>query len=315
MTRTMYDAVTVASVPAGATLVAGYGDGYYQNTAAFRARFPHATVVEIAVFARDDLGTVLDVENGDATPAQAPGWVQARRAAGVDPTVYCNSSTWPAVRAAFQSAGVGEPHYWVARYDGDPTIPVGAIAKQYQDPGPYDLSSVADYWPGVDPAPSPTPVQEDDMPFTEDQIRQFVREEASGQVVRDANAFAVFWWLQAAISGTVPTGADGGWASLLQSAHAALAPETTAAAVWNHALPDWGLDATGKPVALGTSKSAYWHQVWGDVYAGQEKVLFAQVLAAAQDAKLTPAELSQALVDGTLKVQVTVAPAAAPAAP
>ncbi|MDH6116923.1 hypothetical protein ABH930_000342 [Kitasatospora sp. GAS204A] len=153
MTRTMYDAVTAANVPAGATLVAGYGDGYYQNVAAFRARFPGATVVEIAVFAHDDLGQVLDVETGDATPAQAPGWVQMRRAAGVDPTVYCDTSTWPAVRSAFQSAGVAEPHYWIAQYDNNPTIPAGAIAKQYQDPGPYDLSSVADYWPGVDPTP------------------------------------------------------------------------------------------------------------------------------------------------------------------
>lgn len=161
----MYDAITPGNVPAGATLVAGYGDGYYQDVAAFKARFPGATVVEIAVFASDDLGTVLDVETGDATPAQAPGWVQMRRHAGIDPTVYCNSNTWPSVRSAFAAAGVPEPHYWIAAYDGDPTIPAGAVAKQYSDPGPYDLSSVADYWPGVDPAPSPSPSPvEPDMP-------------------------------------------------------------------------------------------------------------------------------------------------------
>jgi hypothetical protein len=155
----MYDAVSVPSVPAGATLVAGYDDGYYTDVAAFEARFPHAKVVPITVFASDNLGTVLDVEGGDATPAQAPGWVKMRRAAGVDPTVYCNSSTWDAVKAAFSIAGVAQPHYWIARYDGIAVIPAGAIAKQYSDPGPYDLSVVADYWPGVDPAPSPPPVQ------------------------------------------------------------------------------------------------------------------------------------------------------------
>ena len=46
--------------------------------------------------------------------------------------MYCSLSTWPAVRSAFSSAGVDEPHYWIAHYDGDPTIPDGAIAKQYR---------------------------------------------------------------------------------------------------------------------------------------------------------------------------------------
>lgn len=155
----MYDAVTVSNVPASATLVAGYGDGYWDNVVAFRARFPHATVVEIAVSASDDLGQVLDVETGDATPAEAPGWVQRRRAAGVTPTVYCNSSTWPQVKAAFAAAGVAEPEWWIAQYDNDPTLFPGTVAKQYADPGPYDLSSVAAFWPGVDP-------QEPDMPLT-----------------------------------------------------------------------------------------------------------------------------------------------------
>jgi hypothetical protein len=157
----MYDAVTVANVPADATLVAGYGDGYWNNAAAFKARFPGAIVVEIAVSSHDNLGQVLDVETGDATPAEAPGWVQMRRAAGVHPTVYCNSSTWPQVRAAFASAGVAEPEWWIAQYDNDPTLFPGTVAKQYADPGPYDLSSVAPFWPGIDPTPS-----EADVPLT-----------------------------------------------------------------------------------------------------------------------------------------------------
>lgn len=175
MTRTMYDAISASNIPASATLIAGYGDGLYDDFATERARFPHARVVEIAVFAHDNLGVVLDVENGDATPAEAPGWVRMRRAAGVDPTVYCDSSTWPEVQAAFVAAGMHQPHYWIAQYDGNPTIPPGAVAKQYADRGPYDLSSVADYWPGVDPAPVPAPKptpaptpstsSEDDMPL------------------------------------------------------------------------------------------------------------------------------------------------------
>lgn len=160
MTRQMFDAVDASALPAGAPLYAGYIDGAYANVAQIRARFPHATVVDIAVFSSTNGGHVLDVENGDATPNEAPGWVQRRRAADVDPSVYCNSSTWPVVRSAFQAAGIAEPHYWIAQYDNDPTIPAGAVAKQYTDNGPYDSSSVADIWPGIDP-------QETDMPFTD----------------------------------------------------------------------------------------------------------------------------------------------------
>ncbi|MBF9073599.1 glycoside hydrolase family 25 domain-containing protein [Streptacidiphilus fuscans] len=160
MTRTMYDSVDVASLPAGAPLYAGYLDGSYANVPQLRAAFPHAVIVEIVVSSQNDGGHVLDVEQYDAAPQEAPGWVQRRRAAGVDPSVYCNSSTWPSVRSAFQAQGVAEPHYWIAQYDGDPAIPAGAVAKQYNDLGGYDISSVADYWPGIDP-------QEPDVPLTE----------------------------------------------------------------------------------------------------------------------------------------------------
>lgn len=156
--RTMYDAVTSSNIPAGAALVAGYADGWYANIPAMRARFPHATVVTIAV-RWTTRAQVLDVETGDATPAQAVQWCTQTMAdvANDRLTVYCNTSTWPAVRAAFRAAGVSEPQYWVAEYDNDPAIPAGAVAKQWADRGPYDLSSVADYWPGVDP------LLEDDM--------------------------------------------------------------------------------------------------------------------------------------------------------
>ncbi|MHA6758370.1 peptidoglycan-binding domain-containing protein [Streptacidiphilus sp. PAMC 29251] len=159
MTRSMYDAVVPSGIPAGATLVAGYVNGRYANTVAMRARFPHAVVVGIAVTAGFNGGTVLDVEQGDASPAEAPGWVTMRRAAGVDPTVYCNTSTWPAVKAAFAAAKVAPPHYWVAHFGVAPVIPAGAIALQYRTTSEYDESVVAAYWPGVDPKPTPTPTK------------------------------------------------------------------------------------------------------------------------------------------------------------
>jgi hypothetical protein len=157
--RTMYDGIASDApvIPTTAQLVAGYVDGHYAWTDADWARFPHATHVRIATSATTDDGHVLDVETGNATPEEAVNWVLTRRHAGADPTVYCGQSAWPAIRAAFIHHDVPEPHYWVAHYDGDPAIPAGAIAKQYQSTAEWDLSSVADHWPGVDPATPTAP--------------------------------------------------------------------------------------------------------------------------------------------------------------
>ncbi len=157
--RTMYDSVSAGSIPTTAQMVAGYVDGRYAWSAEDWARVPNAIKVRIAVFASTNDGHVLDVERSDATPAQAVGWVQRRRAAGVDPTVYCGYSTngysWALVIDAFKSARCPEPHYWVAAYPGNgPNLYPGSVAHQYANPltsgGGYDLSVVADYWPGVD---------------------------------------------------------------------------------------------------------------------------------------------------------------------
>jgi nucleoid-associated protein YgaU len=153
MTRKMYDSVTPQDIPVTAALVAGYVDGRYNNISLMHYRFPDAVVVGIATSAHTNFGIVLDVESGDATPAQAVGWVFKRRQGSHDPTVYTSASEWGAVRAAFHAANVAEPHYWIADWDGNPVLPHGAVAKQYQSATRdhhYDLSVVADYWPGVD---------------------------------------------------------------------------------------------------------------------------------------------------------------------
>lgn len=150
--RTMYDAVTPANIPLDAQMVAGYVDGRYAWKPADWARFPSAVHVRIAAFPQTNDGTVLDIERGDATPEQGPGWVLMRRAAGVDPSVYCSLGDWASVRAAFDAANVAQPHYWIAAYPGiGAALYDGAVAHQHTDAGPYDLSVVADHWPGIDP--------------------------------------------------------------------------------------------------------------------------------------------------------------------
>ncbi|MCR6489124.1 hypothetical protein M8542_40500 [Amycolatopsis sp. OK19-0408] len=158
--RTMYDALTARNIlkkdrrPA---MVAGYIDRIRLApwTAADWALFPDSLHVRIVKKASTNDGHVLDVEPGDATPEQAPGWAAMRRRSGfAHPVVYCNRSTWPKVKAAFSRQGVEPPLYWIATATGRPEIPTGAIAAQYLlDVAPgIDISVVADFWPGVDTA-------------------------------------------------------------------------------------------------------------------------------------------------------------------
>jgi hypothetical protein len=94
-----------------------------------------------------------------------------RRAGGlIEPAIYCSASVWSQVQQAFHDANEPDPLYWIASYSSPPdsSIPPGAIAHQYADPsasgGHFDLSSVQDYWPGVDPAPpEPTTTEDDDV--------------------------------------------------------------------------------------------------------------------------------------------------------
>lgn len=156
--RTMYDAVNPHNIPGDAKMVAGYVDGLYANTDTMQRLFPDAVVVRIAVSSHTNDGHVLDVEQGDATPAESVHWVTLRRNAGADPSVYCSASVWPAVRKAFQDAHIIEPHYWIADWDGKAALPQGAVAKQYMNGHGYDTSVVADVWPGVDAHNNPRPV-------------------------------------------------------------------------------------------------------------------------------------------------------------
>jgi len=158
--RTMYDSVNPSRIPRDAQIVAGYVNGPYAWSDTDWALFPNAVHVGIAVRASYNGGQVLDVEAGDALPAQAPGWVEMRRVVGVDPSIYCSESLWPSVARAFNTAGVVAPHWWIAHYDGIGVLPTGAVAKQYRNTPDWDLSVVADFWPGVDTVRPMSPIKE-----------------------------------------------------------------------------------------------------------------------------------------------------------
>lgn len=154
MTRTMHDAVTAANIPTDATLVAGYIDADYAWSADDWQRFPHATLVRIAVYPSTNDGEVIDIEPGNWEPPAAPEWCRMRRAAGAVPTVYTMRDWWQWCIDEHDRQGEPQPYYWIADWDGDATLEGGMVAKQYANGTMlgtgYDLNVVADHWPGVD---------------------------------------------------------------------------------------------------------------------------------------------------------------------
>lgn len=155
MTWTMYDAVTPSNIPVNAEGVAGYVDGHYAWKLEDWARFaalPRNRCLRIAVFPSTNDGDVLDCETGDATPSQCPAWIRMRQASGLAvPTIYCNTSTEPQVRAACSGLTYD---VWTAHYTQQAHIEPRSGATQYADPGPVDISLCEDWWPrSVTPAP------------------------------------------------------------------------------------------------------------------------------------------------------------------
>jgi hypothetical protein len=162
MSVTMYDGIN--SLAAGihqkfpnAAMVAGYINGRYAWTQAEWDLFPHANHVTIGISASANAGDVLDVEAGDATPAQTAGWIRARKAAGYyRPSIYCARAVIPAVRQGTGSYILGRDYdIWVADWTGSPhqvaapgTPAATCAATQYENTAHYDVSAVYDTrWP------------------------------------------------------------------------------------------------------------------------------------------------------------------------
>lgn len=97
--------------------VALYADGEYKAPSGLLATFPRViqiTVTGVPGAAR--YARVIDVERGDATPADVPGFADEREQLGREAWVYCDRSTVPAVLKALESRP--EPLWWIATLDG-----------------------------------------------------------------------------------------------------------------------------------------------------------------------------------------------------
>ena len=155
--RIFRDSVNPSAIPLGGINgVIGYANGRFRWSAEETHRFAAAGLQTAMV---DVDGTawaaacILDVERGDAGPAQAPGWIRNRNAFRGDATIYCDLSTLPAVLAA--TSRLSESWWlWIAHYTGHPHIPhmtlpanVKVMGCQYASFEAYDESCiVADAW-------------------------------------------------------------------------------------------------------------------------------------------------------------------------
>lgn len=166
--RTAQDSDDTAGFTAGADIYAGYvlsatGEGH-NNYGTMVQRFPDK--IYVAICTRfNAVGQVLDFEASTTgwDYDQLVAWVVRMRAAGGDPTVYVQLSRWAAAKSAFDQRKIDQPHWWVAEWTNTPHLIDGSVATQWGGASGVDYNQVADYWPGIDPKPTPPPMEDDDM--------------------------------------------------------------------------------------------------------------------------------------------------------
>lgn len=115
---TMWDSATSA-FPPGAALKALYANGRFAQLATY-GYGPGRVYIDVTG-AVPGAASWLDVETGDASPADVPGWLDQRAKHGPG-GVYCNRGNL----AAVERAAGARPHLlWVSTLDG--TVDVGPI--------------------------------------------------------------------------------------------------------------------------------------------------------------------------------------------
>ena len=138
-----YDSTTPSQIPAGQHEVATYADGAF---AVSPSQVSGKQVLWIDTNGTDPSANVLDVEPGDATPAQAATWVQQRETAhpGQLAVIYTMRSDWAAAQQAISAlphAMQANVRWWIADPTGTPHILPGATATQWYWGSGYDISS------------------------------------------------------------------------------------------------------------------------------------------------------------------------------
>lgn len=134
----MFDSIDPAQIPAGQD-AAGYVDGQWRTFTALHG----PSNLSVAVFPVDD-AEALDVEPGDATNADAPGWVKRELGLGHwRPCLYTSVANLPGLLAAL-GAGIqrSQVRIWTAHYTYQPHRCTHACNQQL----PADFLADATQW-------------------------------------------------------------------------------------------------------------------------------------------------------------------------
>jgi hypothetical protein len=140
---TFYDSTTPAEIPAHQD-IAVYANGEY---AAQPSSVGDSTqVIWIDVEGNDADATALDVEPGDAAPADVAGWVKHRLQAHPDALaiVYTMRSEWDAAKASVATLPPwmrARVRWWIADPTGHEHIVPGSQATQWYWGQNYDIST------------------------------------------------------------------------------------------------------------------------------------------------------------------------------
>jgi peptidoglycan hydrolase-like protein with peptidoglycan-binding domain len=174
------DAINVASLQAGLGVYAGYAYGTYDNWAALVKRFgTTAHLVSIApVVEKSSWVMCLDIEPGNATPADAPEFMKLPDHGGaLRPIFYCSAGDAQTVINTLDAAGYARDTYdlWLAHWLGREHICAPAVcgypqadATQWASNLDYD----SDTWSAsvFSGPPSATPTLQLTTPNTVDPV-------------------------------------------------------------------------------------------------------------------------------------------------
>jgi hypothetical protein len=162
LTPILYDSVQPALIPEKARQkpngIMAYLDGEFAWTPGMAGSFPRGWwITVIGDPARAGKAREIDVETGDATPADVKPYHAARTALGARTIVYCDLSTVAAVQEADANHEDLWWHlaWWTGRIESPTVIadqlqqvygvtidPGRILAQQYADRGNYDVSAV-----------------------------------------------------------------------------------------------------------------------------------------------------------------------------
>jgi hypothetical protein len=126
-----------------------YSAGSFANGTATKAKFPGKLYMGITPSVSEIPGAdTLDIENGDATPAQAPTFVINAKPPNLNlPGLYASESNIAAVVSACSNAGIPRSHYYLfqADWNDKDSIPAGIDIAQYENTVPYDKDVAYSY--------------------------------------------------------------------------------------------------------------------------------------------------------------------------